>query len=665
MAIEAARNSRLPEDAIPSRATIRSCNVGNRALCAFIVVLMAVCFLPAGAPAADGKEYLKKGKSALDSGHCEEAVKKLSRAVEEFPLLGDYALLYLAEAYHNLGDRAKSLSAVRILIKKYPESPLLRKARASEIREAGENAGEDLSRLFDAYVKDYPGDEQMNFMHGLYLKRSGNEKQAKEVFKEICVKAGPLSGSACSELDPAELSAGDVVGRALNLMKQYQFGKAELELKKALAMGVEKNRDEVLRNLGLAVFRQKEYREAAAIYQEINDTYSSARSLYRAGDREGFESALKALVDKHDTRAANLLLAQASDKRRDGDAEGALKIYEEITSKYPMEQEDAMWGMGWTRFIAGQYKESGEVFSKLYAQYEDPKYLYWQARSKEALGEDAKDLYQALLQYDNNFYVALSAARGKVRTAGPVSTETAEAAPASDKIFERVDALLSLGMTSEAGGELQWITKRIDSPAMLVAVAARFQKIGDFRHAISLAARLPYSEKMHRFWYPLAFRKEVEEVSRKNGIDPMVALSVMREESRFDPDARSVAGARGLMQLMPRTAYRLDRKVNVGISSESEINDVGTNIRLGVYYLKALFDEFGSLPHVIAAYNAGEAAVKRWWGKGNYRAVDEFIEDIPYPETRNYVKKVITSYYQYKKFSPPESASTASVFSTF
>ncbi|MDA8240434.1 MAG: transglycosylase SLT domain-containing protein [Nitrospiraceae bacterium] len=664
MGIEAARNIRLPEDAIPSHATIRSCNAGNRTLCAFIVVLMAVCFLPAVVRAEDGKEYLKKGKSALDAGRYEEAVKKLPQAVQEFPILGDYALLYLAEAYHNIGDHSKSLDAVRTLLKKYPESPLIRRARATEIREAGENTGEDLSKIFDAYVKDYPGDEQMHFMYGLYLKRSGNEKRAKEVFRGIYVKAGPLSGSAYSELDPAELSAGDFVERALNLMKQYKFGKAELELRKALAMGVEKNRDEVLRNLGLAMFRQKEYREAAAIYAKIDDTYSSARSLYRAGDREGFESALKALVDKHDTRVANLLLSQASDKRRDGDTGGALKVYDEIISKYPLEQEDATWGMGWTRFIAGQYKESGEVFSKLYAQYEDPKYLYWQARSKEALGEDAKDLYQALLQYNNNFYVALSAARGKVRAGGPVSAETAEAATASDKKFERVDALLSLGMTKEAGGELQWITKRIDSPATLVAVAARFQKIGDFRHAISLAARMPYSEKMHRFWYPLAFRKEVEEVSRKNGIDPMVALSVMREESRFDPDARSVAGARGLMQLMPRTAYRLDRKVNVGISNESGINDVATNIRLGVYYLKSLFDEFGSLPHVLAAYNAGEAAVKRWWGKGNYRAVDEFIEDIPYPETRHYVKKVITSYYQYKKFSPSESASTASVFGT-
>jgi soluble lytic murein transglycosylase len=501
-------------------------------------------------------------------------------------------------------------------------------------------------------------------MYGLYLKRSGNEKRAKEVFKGIYVKAGVLSGSAYGELDPADLSAEDLVARASNLMKQYRFKEAERELRRALAKGAGKNREEILGDLGLAVFRQKEYREAAAIYEKIDDTYSKARSLYRAGDREGFEAALKAVVEKHDRRAGNLLLAQASDKRRDGDIEGALRIYDEIIGKYPSDKEDAMWGIGWTRFIKGQYKESAEVFSKLYSQYEDPKYLYWKARSTEALGEDAKDLYQALLQYDNNFYVALSAARGKVRAGGPVSAELPENSLAPRQEFARVDALLGLGMTDEAGDELQGITKRIDSPAILVAVAARFQKIGDFRHAVSLAARMPYSEKMHPFWYPLAFRKEVEEVAKKQGVDPMVALSVMREESRFDPDAKSVAGARGLMQLMPRTAYRLDRKVNLGISSESEISDVGTNIRLGIYYLKSLFEEFGSLPHVLAAYNAGEAAVKKWEEKGDYHAVDEFIEDIPYPETRNYVKKVITSYYQYKKFSPPEPASTGSVFGT-
>ncbi|RPI34703.1 MAG: lytic transglycosylase domain-containing protein, partial [Nitrospiraceae bacterium] len=130
-----------------------------------------------------------------------------------------------------------------------------------------------------------------------------------------------------------------------------------------------------------------------------------------------------------------------------------------------------------------------------------------------------------------------------------------------------------------------------------------------------------------------------------------VALSVMREESRFDCNAKSGAGAYGLMQLMPQTAYRLDRSLKLGINRPSQLTVARNNIHLGSFYLKSLFNEFHSLPHVLAAYNAGEQAVRTWQEQGNYRSVDEFIEDIPYAETRNYVKKVLTSYFQYKKLS--------------
>ncbi len=139
-------------------------------------------------------------------------------------------------------------------------------------------------------------------------------------------------------------------------------------------------------------------------------------------------------------------------------------------------------------------------------------------------------------------------------------------------------------------------------------------------------------------------------------MDPMIALSVIREESRFDSDARSVAGARGLMQIMPNTAYRLDKNIGLGIRRDSQINDVRNNINLGVYYLKTLFREFRTLPRVLAAYNAGEAVVKKWDGRCGNRPADEFIEEIPYLETRNYVKKVMNSYFQYKRLSSSEPA---------
>jgi soluble lytic murein transglycosylase len=123
----------------------------------------------------------------------------------------------------------------------------------------------------------------------------------------------------------------------------------------------------------------------------------------------------------------------------------------------------------------------------------------------------------------------------------------------------------------------------------------------------------------------------------------------MREESRFDPDALSVAGARGLMQLMPRTAARLS-----GSAAEAagiDLRDAQTNITLGASYLKALSGEFPWLPAALAAYNAGEDRVRGWLRQGEYASVDEFIEDIPFDETRNYVKKVLTSYAQYGRLN--------------
>ncbi|HCL80849.1 MAG TPA: hypothetical protein DHW81_01010 [Nitrospiraceae bacterium] len=141
----------------------------------------------------------------------------------------------------------------------------------------------------------------------------------------------------------------------------------------------------------------------------------------------------------------------------------------------------------------------------------------------------------------------------------------------------------------------------------------------------------------------------MEEASGKNNIDPLLVLSVMREESRFDTEARSIAGALGLMQLMPATAQRLDRHVKLNIKHTAQLHDARTNILIGSYYLKQLLKTFNSAPAAIAAYNAGEDAVKEWLRKNTYSTIDEFIEDIPYDETRNYVKRVLTTYFEYMR----------------
>lgn len=626
---------------------------GRLLLLSFLCV--ALVSAPSPAWAVEGKELFKCGKAALDAGRVDDAITALTAAVVEFPLLGDYALLYLSDAYHQAGQHDKALEAARRLTEKHPGSPLVRKARGQEMREARE-AGENQGKLFEAYLRDYPDDDDVRLMYGLYLRQVEEKKKADDMFKALCVKAGATSSQACAALGPAALGASDLLERASNLMKRYEFKAAERELRKALALAEEKLHPEIMRKLGHALFRQKAYREAADFFGKADDLYYRAKSLYRSGSQQELEVSLESLMQRNDQRAAELLLAMAADKRRDGRFSEALASFRDILKRYPSASEDALWGAGWTAYRSGDYREAADTFGKLYRAHEDPKYLYWQARSLEQLGDSAEGLYASLAKTENNYYSALAGQRRMKELASSVQVEPATASPEGQKRNERIEALQSLGMVREAVTELNIIAQRLESPGALYYVIAKFHELGEYRRSVRLASRLPSSEKIHRYSYPLAFWEDVEKAARRHQVDPFLALAVMREESRFDPDARSVAGARGLMQLMPDTAFRLDRNVKLGIEKNSELHDARTNIRLGVFYLRSLLHEFNGLSHALAAYNAGETAVRKWEKQSPCHSGDEFIEEIPYAETRNYVKKVLHSYFQYRKKIPPSPA---------
>jgi soluble lytic murein transglycosylase len=621
-----------------------------------VLCLLSASAQPVSGSAAEdggGKELFRAGKQAFEEGRYDDAVKSFSRALTEFPLLADYALSYLAEAYHQLGNHCKSLDAARRLLKEYPNSPLFKKTRGMEIREAKENSEKDLPRLYEVYVKDYPGDEAMAFEYGLFLKDHNEAEEAAAVFKKLYIGGGDLSGSAGEELPPGVIKPEDIAERAENLIERCEYGQAEQELRKVLAAEDVKDRQGILRILGYSLFMQKEYAKAAKIYGSVGDTFFEARSFYRAGDEKGFDGSVKKLLAVNDKRAGFLLLAAASDERREKDFDGALKTYQIVLKRFPAESEGALWGIGWTHFVQGEYKKAGGIFSKLYAEFGDPKYLYWKARSIEAAGGDSKGLFNSLAGIDNNFYGVLAVARNDLKDVVPVSLKEEPVPGLSDMgdRFRRVEALISLNMNKEAVTELTDDLKGIETFPQLLYIMEKLEKLGEFKRSIRLASRIPYSQAIHRFLYPLAFREDVEEAAKKYDLDPMILLSVMREESRFDADARSVVGARGLMQIMPGTAYRLDKSLGLGIRKDTQIADARNNIILGACYLKSLFGEFKSFAHVLAAYNAGENLVRRWEAAGHYKSVDVFIEDIPYPETRNYVKKVITSYFEYKRFS--------------
>lgn len=146
--------------------------------------------------------------------------------------------------------------------------------------------------------------------------------------------------------------------------------------------------------------------------------------------------------------------------------------------------------------------------------------------------------------------------------------------------------------------------------------------------------------------FPLSFLEDIKKYSSETGLDPILILSLIKQESAFDPSASSGVGAQGLMQIMPQTAVETDSSVNL-----ADLTDPETSIRTGTRYFKMLMQRFnGNIVLSLAAYNAGPNAVDRWLREiPAKRGLQEFIESIPYRETREYVAGIIRNYYWYSR----------------
>jgi soluble lytic murein transglycosylase len=145
----------------------------------------------------------------------------------------------------------------------------------------------------------------------------------------------------------------------------------------------------------------------------------------------------------------------------------------------------------------------------------------------------------------------------------------------------------------------------------------------------------------------------VEAGARRNGLDPSFVAAVIREESSYDPKIISSAGARGLMQLMPDTARAVARESGEAYNHDpAALHEVRLNIRLGTRYLATLMQQFGEPALAVAGYNAGPHRVVRWWGGRRGDDLEEWIEAIPFDETRAFVKRVLTSWEEYRRLAP-------------
>jgi len=355
-------------------------------------------------------------------------------------------------------------------------------------------------------------------------------------------------------------------------------------------------------------------------------------------------------------------------------ADSAARALSSIKSS-PDDTADSIWKEGFSLYKNGDRLEAFDKFGQC-PDEADPrlvaKCVYWRAKSAQKAGMpyEAEKLLEYLAGYYPYTYYGMRACQTldqkvpSVPASGLVLPELSEFS-AGDVHFEKFRELAGLGLFEEAKTEAAAMVSFSQDAALsrlgklCLSLAQNAQK--NYRHSIkTLEAQRewdfystdidPEKYLAMNLAYPKAFKDQVFIFSRKYGVDPYLMFALIREESRFDPKAVSRAKARGLSQIMPRTGRGLAKKLELRPYRASSLSNPALNIRMGVYYLSLLLKRFGGDKHLaLASYNGGAGNVDKWLSGLEYSDIDEFVENIPFKETKLYVKKVLESYWQYKR----------------
>jgi soluble lytic murein transglycosylase len=363
----------------------------------------------------------------------------------------------------------------------------------------------------------------------------------------------------------------------------------------------------------------------------------------------------------------------------------AVKIYRALAARHPKREVagGALWRLGWDAYLSGKPTEAAAQWAKLDATgnrvWKLPA-LYWTARATEdARGRAAAAplFAQVLAEAPRSYYGTLAArriegARAGVRPADVRLPADPTEAVANDPGFARVDLLRRLGLVEDALEELADVVEQAGGDTVrLYGFSSAYVRDARYhmalrifrRHFTALAASddpaLPKA-----FWemlYPFGWRDDVTAAAKQTGLDPFLVAAVVREESSYYPRAVSRTGARGLMQLQPSTARPMAQHRGMAFGSGELLDDPRSNIDMGTAFLAGLMAEFKDPRLALAAYNAGPARARTWWKTRRTSDLEAFVEQIPFDETRLYVKRVMLSWDEYRRVygGADPSASTA------
>ena len=641
------------------------------------------------------------------------AIQFLHAAQRDFPALDDYIRLWTGEALLKLGSAKQAAEMFESIPQAVPDSYLLTKAayRTGEAWYQATGCPEAIAWFAKAVELNdkEPGTPQALLRKSTCQLRDNSIREGRETLMQLWVRfaysaeakeAGALLASNLGG-EPWVVQPSDRFSRAQAYLGQSLHAEAIEELRKFLAADPQSpRRGEARLKLGIAQVRLKQYELAQETF----------RALVKDGDRESHEASVwlarvylrlgqgDKLLDLASTLTSSSLSAEQKgqitlftgmwleDQYRFDDA--IIRYRQVAKAGEPASQRaEARWRVGWVYYRTARYREAGDELREFGDQHDsefEPQALYWMGRAAELIQQPhARDAYAKLCQqYIYTYYCQLARERIDIPLSDPPASEQMSATiPANggtptngeaiqvvstraeieqQSAYRRALELKALGLESDAARELAGLTDRYNrSPDVLMALATMLNEVGAYHHALRLA-RARFRDKLERtggivdpsLWkvaYPTGLLPMIKDQGA-SAVDPYLVAAIIREESQYDWQAVSRVGAIGLMQVMPGTASNVAKRLGLPAIGRDDLFDQETNIQIGVRYVEQLLEQFsGNVALTIAAYNAGPIVVRSWIALHPGRSQDEFIELIPYQETRQYVKRVLRSYKEYRR----------------
>jgi soluble lytic murein transglycosylase len=366
------------------------------------------------------------------------------------------------------------------------------------------------------------------------------------------------------------------------------------------------------------------------------------------------------LADEIRIEVLNSLIAAAEAKNQD-DYEKELIL--QLAKVNPAQDAGLQhfWDKAWSAFTRGDLNGAKASLTFIRDTYTNPNVRrqaqYWYARTVERLGqrEEAAAIYRNLAAAPYaDIYAIYSVSRGAPRTedkTNPLKVKRDDWHDVAEREMPHelrlAYELTALADYRDARVEVQKNAKHSNAMYGDALMADLYNSAGNtllmmraLRRAFPKLATVEQDsvpQYFLRMYYPIKYENTIAENAKKNGLDRYVIQGLIHQESYYNPRARSAVGATGLMQLMPPTAKEMARRTR---TSSTNLEDPTTNVRLGTFYFRTLVDMFGSVNLAIASYNAGMGNVAKWRRAAPKRPMDEFLESMPFPETRNYVKRV-------------------------